>query len=105
MIDTHSEILIQGALERLMRGRTTFVIAHRLSTVQRADLIVVLEKGRIAEQGTHQELLQQGGLYAEMYRAQFRLDDEAAADGGGPPNDGAGRAPGVAVPSAASALG
>jgi ABC-type multidrug transport system fused ATPase/permease subunit len=102
MIDTHSEVLIQTALERLMQGRTTFVIAHRLSTVQRADQIVVLEKGRIAEQGSHHELLQRGGLYAEMYRAQFKLDDETPADGGTRPPPGLG---GPAMPSAAAALG
>jgi ABC-type multidrug transport system fused ATPase/permease subunit len=102
MIDTHSEVLIQTALERLMQGRTTFVIAHRLSTVQRADQIIVLEKGRIAEQGSHHELLQRGGLYAEMYRAQFKLDDEAPADGGARPPPGLG---GPAMPSAAAALG
>jgi subfamily B ATP-binding cassette protein MsbA len=93
MIDTHSEILIQTALERLMRGRTAFVIAHRLSTIQRADRILVMEKGRIVEQGSHQELLKQGGLYAEMYRAQFRLDEEDAMAARAPA-----MVPGVAMP-------
>jgi subfamily B ATP-binding cassette protein MsbA len=100
MIDTHSEILIQTALERLMRGRTAFVIAHRLSTIQRADRILVMEKGRIVEQGSHQELLKQGGLYAEMYRAQFRLDEEDAMAARAPA-----MVPGVAMPSLSSALG
>jgi subfamily B ATP-binding cassette protein MsbA len=102
MIDTHSEILIQAALERLMQGRTTFVIAHRLSTVQRANQILVIDKGRIAEQGTHHSLLQQGGLYAEMYRAQFRLDEEGAADAGGRLPPGAGGPP---MPALSAALG
>jgi len=70
-VDTHTEKLIQEALDRLMEGRTTFVIAHRLSTVRRADLIVVMDKGRIAQQGRHDELLRQGGLYREIYAEQI----------------------------------
>ncbi len=76
MIDSHSEILIQRALERLMQGRTTFVIAHRLSTVRRADQILVLEHGTVCERGTHAELMEKGGAYAEMYRAQFPIEEE-----------------------------
>jgi len=71
-VDTETEQLIQKALERLMRGRTSFVIAQRLSTVRMADLILVLEKGRIAAQGTHQQLLRTSGLYAEIYHRQLR---------------------------------
>jgi ATP-binding cassette, subfamily B, multidrug efflux pump len=78
-VDTSTERLIQHALDRLMEGRTTFVIAHRLSTVRRADLILVLEKGRIIAQGKHEELLQTSPLYAEVYTRQLRPD---TAEGG-----------------------
>jgi subfamily B ATP-binding cassette protein MsbA len=70
-LDTESERLIQAALERLVVGRTTLVIAHRLSTVQRADLIVVMQDGCATEQGRHDELLARGGIYASLYRMQF----------------------------------
>ncbi len=70
-LDTQSERHVQAALETLMQGRTTLVIAHRLSTVEKADRIVVLQKGRIVEQGTHRELLDHGGVYAHLYRLQF----------------------------------
>lgn len=72
-VDTETEILIQEALERLMKGKTTIIIAHRLSTVRNADKIIVLESTRIAEAGTHQELVSEGGLYNRLYTAQRRL--------------------------------
>ena len=71
-LDTESELLVQEAIDRLMVNRTSFVIAHRLSTVQHADEIVVLDKGRIVDQGTHQQLLAGGGLYKRLYNMQFR---------------------------------
>jgi ATP-binding cassette subfamily B protein len=71
-VDTQTEHLIQKALWRLMEGRTTFVIAHRLSTVMRADLILVMEDGQIVERGRHQDLLENGGLYREIYDLQLR---------------------------------
>jgi subfamily B ATP-binding cassette protein MsbA len=70
-LDSESERFIQMSLERLMSGRTTFVVAHRLSTIERADRIVVLDRGRVAEVGAHADLLAQGGLYASLYRIQF----------------------------------
>ncbi|HMS33748.1 MAG TPA: ABC transporter ATP-binding protein [Ignavibacteria bacterium] len=71
-LDTESEILVQQAIERLMHGRTSIVIAHRLSTIQNADMIVVLEKGLIAETGTHSQLINTSGLYKKLYNLQFR---------------------------------
>jgi len=70
-VDTQTEKLIQAALDALMEGRTTFVIAHRLSTVRRADMILVMDKGQIVERGTHNELLARGGLYKEIYDLQL----------------------------------
>ncbi|GAB3167725.1 ABC transporter ATP-binding protein [Myceligenerans halotolerans] len=76
-LDSESEAAVQAALDEALAGRTSLVIAHRLATIRGADLVVVLDDGRVAEQGTHAELLAAGGLYAELYRTQF-----AAADGG-----------------------
>jgi subfamily B ATP-binding cassette protein MsbA len=76
-LDSESERYIQASLERLMKGRTTFVVAHRLSTIERADRIVVLEAGRIVETGRHTELLASGGLYAHLYHIQFSHAKEA----------------------------
>jgi subfamily B ATP-binding cassette protein MsbA len=70
-LDTESERIIQEALDELMQNRTTLVIAHRLSTVEHADRIVVMEEGRLVESGTHGELLARGGVYASLYRMQF----------------------------------
>ena len=75
-LDSESERQIQAALETLIQGRTTIVIAHRLSTVERADRIVVLDRGRIVESGTHASLLASGGLYARLYRTQFQIGPE-----------------------------
>ena len=79
-VDTETEHLIQQALERLMRGRTSLVIAQRLSTVRTADLVLVLEKGRIAARGTHAELLHTSGLYAEIYQRQLRPQESTAVE-------------------------
>jgi ATP-binding cassette, subfamily B, bacterial MsbA len=71
-LDTASERLIQQAMDRLMKGRTAFIIAHRLSTIQNADRILVMEQGRLAEQGSHAELLARAGLYAKLHSLQFQ---------------------------------
>ena len=84
-LDNESEFLVQQALDRLMRGRTTIVIAHRLSTVERAHRILVLDRGRIVEEGTHQELLVLGGLYHRLYTRRFVDEDAARRSGPGEP--------------------
>ena len=70
-IDTRTEIRIQKAFARMMEGRTSFIVAHRLSTIRDADVILVMRDGRIVEQGDHHSLLAQGGFYAELYNSQF----------------------------------
>nr|WP_189072836.1 ABC transporter transmembrane domain-containing protein [Deinococcus sedimenti] len=79
-LDNESESLVQAALERLMQGRTTFVIAHRLSTIRNADRILVMDAGRVTEDGTHAQLLAAGGLYRDLYELQFRAEQDAHAD-------------------------
>ncbi len=91
-VDTQTEKLIQEALDRLMEGRTTFVIAHRLATVRRADVILVMDKGRIVQQGTHEELLREGGLYREIHDLQLTehsvfLEEEAELEINENPSD------------------
>jgi ABC-type multidrug transport system fused ATPase/permease subunit len=71
-VDTHSEILIQKAIETLMEGRTSIIIAHRLSTIQKCDKIIVMHKGEIREVGTHQQLLELGGIYSKLYQLQYK---------------------------------
>ena len=75
-IDTRTEILVQRAFQEMMKGRTSFVVAHRLSTIRNADLILVMNQGHIVEQGTHDALLAKGGFYANLYNSQFaRAED------------------------------
>jgi ATP-binding cassette subfamily B protein len=71
-LDSESESLIQDALKRVMAGRTSIVIAHRLSTILAADLILVMDRGKIVERGTHDQLITTGGLYSQLYETQFR---------------------------------
>ena len=78
-IDTETEMLIQDALTRLTRNRTTIVIAHRLSTIQHADKIIVLHKGRVRESGTHQELLARRGMYHSLYLLQYQKQEPSSS--------------------------
>ena len=72
-IDTRTELKIQEAFARLMKGRTSFIVAHRLSTIKEADLIIVMNNGNIVEQGTHEELLEKQGFYSRLYNSQFAV--------------------------------
>ena len=76
-IDTHTELVIQEALKRVLEGRTSIVIAHRLSTIRNADKIVVLDQGKIAEVGRHEDLLSQNGVYAKLYAINYGLNKES----------------------------
>ena len=78
-VDTETELLIQDALNKLMKGRTSLIIAHRLSTIKNVDKIIVIHKGKIREVGTHQELLNQRGLYYKLYLLQYK--DQETVDG------------------------
>ena len=71
-IDTRTELQVQEAFDKLMQGRTSFVVAHRLSTVRNASLILVMRDGKIIEQGRHEALLEKGGFYSELYNSQFQ---------------------------------
>jgi ATP-binding cassette subfamily B protein len=75
-IDAITEARLQKALVELLRGRTSFVVAHRLSTIRHADLVLVLDQGRVIERGTHTELLARGGHYAALYRQFVQMDEE-----------------------------
>jgi ABC-type multidrug transport system fused ATPase/permease subunit len=74
-LDTKSEAIVQQALEKLSTGRTTLVIAHRLSTIRNADSIVVMDHGRVVDQGDHETLLARGGIYADLHRLQFSQEE------------------------------
>jgi ATP-binding cassette subfamily B protein len=76
-VDTETEGLIRGALRALMRGRTTFIIAHRVQSVMDADQILVLDEGRIVERGSHTDLMAQGGIYRQIYDLQARIETDA----------------------------
>jgi ATP-binding cassette subfamily B protein len=81
-LDAQSEQVVQDALDRLSKGRTTIVIAHRLATIRSADKIVVMDRGRVTDAGSHQELLDRGGIYADLYRLQFQ-DGKTVSDARG----------------------
>jgi ABC-type multidrug transport system fused ATPase/permease subunit len=88
-IDAYTELLIQNALKRILSERTSMVIAHRLSTIRNAGRIVVIDKGRVVQEGTHEELMEAGGLYAHLYAMQFKQAEvaEVAQQRSGPRNE------------------
>ena len=75
-IDTRTEMKIQDAFSKLMKGKTSFIVAHRLSTIKEADLILVMRDGSVIEQGTHNELINKGGFYATLYNSQMPFNEE-----------------------------
>ena len=75
-VDTRTEELVQKAMDKLTKGRTSFIIAHRLSTIKNADIILVMQEGNIIEQGNHDELMAKNGFYAELYNSQFSKTGE-----------------------------
>lgn len=87
-LDSESEVAVQRALDTAMKGRTSIVIAHRLSTVRNADLILVVDRGRIVQRGRHADLLAEGGLYAELYSTQFAEDMAYHSARNAPPSTG-----------------
>ena len=98
-VDTQTEVIIQRALNTLLEGRTSFVIAHRLSTIRNADRIIVLEHGRIVEQGRHDDLLALGGRYANLYRMTY--EQHALSSNGHSANGHAAAAPTAPAPGVA----
>jgi ATP-binding cassette subfamily B protein len=80
-LDAQSEQVVQAALDKLSGGRTTIVIAHRLSTIRNADKIIVMDRGKVVDEGAHEALLDRGGIYADLYRLQFR-DGKTISDPG-----------------------
>jgi ATP-binding cassette subfamily B protein len=90
-VDTETEAHIHAALERLRQNRTTFIIAHRIQTVMRADKILVLDRGRIIQQGTHRELMAQEGIYRKIYDLQARVEEEITPTNGHKPEPVNGR--------------
>jgi ATP-binding cassette subfamily B protein len=75
-IDTRTELKIQSSFSTLMKGRTSFIVAHRLSTIKEADIILVMKSGKIIEMGSHEELLKRGGFYKDLYSSQFETKEE-----------------------------